>query len=113
MLTRDINLQEIMRRILAGWYWIALFAILGGITGFGISMLKAPQYQAEAIMDIGYDFNRMMPLNDSYQRRATYRVRDLVLSDDTLRGALTLLEEENHFRSLDDLCHSDTLTLID
>jgi hypothetical protein len=103
MLNRDFDLQEILKRILAGWYWVTLFAVLGGTIGFFISMAKAPQYQAVAMMDIGYDFSRMVPLNDSYQRRAYYRVRDLILSDDTLRGALTLLEDDNYSASLVDL----------
>ena len=103
MLNRDFDLQEILKRVLAGWYWITLFAVLGGTTGFLISLVKAPQYQAVATMDIGYDFSRMVPLNDSYQRRAYYRVRDLLISDDVLRGAVTTLEEDNYFKSLDNL----------
>jgi capsular polysaccharide biosynthesis protein len=103
MLNRDVNLQEILRRILGGWYWVALFAVIGGTIGFLISMAKAPQYQAAATMDIGYDFSRMVPLNDSYQRRAYYRVRDLILSDDVLRGAVILLDDDNYDKSLDDL----------
>ena len=103
MLNRDINLQEILRRVLAGWYWVAIFAVVGGIIGLFISMLKVPQYQATATMDIGYDFSRMVPLNDSYQRRSYYRVRDLILSDDVLLGVVTTLEEDNYFKSLDNL----------
>ena len=103
MLKRDIDLQEILRRILAGWTWIAIFAVVGGTVGFLISMVKAPQYQAAATMDIGYDFSRMVPLNESYQRRAYYRVRDLILSDDVLRGAVATIEGDNYFKSLDDL----------
>ncbi|MFA9403792.1 MAG: Wzz/FepE/Etk N-terminal domain-containing protein, partial [Anaerolineales bacterium] len=59
MLKKDFDLQEMLRRILGGWYWITLFAIVGGIIGLFISMVKAPQYQATATMDIGYDFSRM------------------------------------------------------
>jgi capsular polysaccharide biosynthesis protein len=103
MLKRDIDLQEILRRVLVGWTWIVIFAVLGGTIGFVISMLRAPQYQAEATMDIGYDFSRMVPLNEGYQRRAYYRVRDLILSDDVLGSAVATLEEGNYFKSFDDL----------
>ncbi len=103
MLNRDFDLQEILRRILAGWYWITLFAVVGGTIGFLISMAKAPKFQAVAMMDIGYDFSRMVPLNENYQRRSYFRVRDLILADDTLRGAVVLLEEDNYFKSIDDL----------
>ena len=103
MLNRDFDLQEILRRILAGWYWITLFAVLGGTIGFLISLVKAPQFQAIAMMDIGYDFSRMIPLNENYRRLSYFRIRDLILADDTLRGAVDLLDEDNYFRSIDDL----------
>ena len=103
MLKRDFDIQEILRRVLAGWYWIAIFAVVGGTIGFVISMLKAPQYQAVAMMDIGYDFSRMVPMNANYRRRAYYRARDLILSDDVLRGAVATIEKDNYFKSLDDL----------
>ncbi len=103
MLKRELDLQEILRRVLAGWTWIVIFAVVGGAIGYAISIFKAPQYQATATMDIGYDFSRMVPLNENYQRRAYYRVRDLILSDDVLRSAVAALEEDSYFRSLDNL----------
>lgn len=45
--------------LLAGWWKIAVLAVIGGLLGLGISYLQPPKYQAEAIFHASIDFTEI------------------------------------------------------
>lgn len=51
-------LQSI-NHLLEGWWKIALLAVIGGLFGLGISYLRPPKYQAEAIFHASIDFTEI------------------------------------------------------
>ncbi len=44
------------RKLLEGWWKIAVLAVLGGLIGLGISFIQPPKYRAEAIFHASIDF---------------------------------------------------------
>jgi hypothetical protein len=68
-------------------------AIVGGVVGLGLSEIRSPRYQAIAVLGIGIDYGRTQRLNLLTEKKALDRVRGLLLSDDTLQGAISLMDD--------------------
>ncbi len=73
--------------------WLAIFAlaVLGAVVGWGVSALRSPLYAATAVLGIGIDYGRVLPLDDRAEKVAMDRVRALLLADETLETALASL----------------------
>jgi len=50
---------QTINHLLAGWWKIAVLAVIGGLLGLGISYLRPPKYQAEAIFHASIDFTEI------------------------------------------------------
>ena len=61
--------------------------------GLGLSEIRPPRYQAIAVLGIGIDYGRTLRLDPLTERKALNRVRGLLLSDDTLRGATRRMDD--------------------
>lgn len=90
----DIKPTLLFKRVMERWHWMLIAACLGGLIGLGVSFLRAPVYQATAILGIGIDYSRSLPLDDDAERHAFDRVRALLLSDDAIIPVLLLEESE-------------------
>ena len=55
----DFDPLRTMNHLLAGWWKIAVLAVIGGLLGLGISYLRPPKYQAEAIFHASIDFTEI------------------------------------------------------
>ena len=47
------------QHLLRGWWKIVLLAVIGGLAGLGITYLRPPMYQAEAVIHASIDFTEI------------------------------------------------------
>jgi uncharacterized protein involved in exopolysaccharide biosynthesis len=90
-MNEDVRSDVLFRRALSRWTWILGLAVVGGLLGWGVSLVRAPAYMAEANLLIGVDYARTQPLSEDAAREAFLEVQNLLLSDETLQGAIDLL----------------------
>jgi hypothetical protein len=84
----DFQPNSLFKRAMERWNRILLAACLGGLIGLGLSFLRTPVYEATAILGIGIDYSRALPLDDDAEGHAYSRVRDLLLSEDAILPVL-------------------------
>lgn len=87
----EIRPGELAAQLVRRWLSIFALAVLGAIAGWGVSELRPPIYAATAVLGIGIDYGRTLPLDDRAEQVAMDRVRALLLSDETLEAALASL----------------------
>lgn len=89
---KNFYLRDIWSQAFQYWWVILLCAVIGAVGGYIWSRLNPPLYEASAILEVGVDYGRTEPMDAVVQQHALDRVRSLLLSDETLEGALILLE---------------------
>jgi hypothetical protein len=89
-MTSDFDPMLAYRRLVRRWTWVVAAGLVGGLLGLLASTLRAPLYEASAMLGIGIDRNRADVPDDITVRQAYDRVRGLLLADDTLERALRL-----------------------
>ena len=89
----DFAPTRVLRQILLGWKWIILGAFVGSALGWGMTLIRTPRYEAAAALSIGYDYARVIEMDDAVKDYIVLRVRDLLLSDETLQRAVDTLRE--------------------
>ena len=89
-----IDTAEVFRRLAAGWSLVVALAAVGSLIGFGLARVIRPEYQASAVLSIGFDYGRTAPLDEDALRYANERVREFLLSDDILSSATDSLPED-------------------
>ena len=99
MMTTDLDLVQVYRRLLAGWLWVVAAAMIGALAGLAVAYLRPPLYEASAVIAIGIDRSRADVPDDITVRQAFDRVRGLLLADDTLEGAAALSVERGDAES--------------
>ncbi len=55
----DFDPLKTFNQLLAGWWKIAILAVIGGLLGLGVSYLRPPKYQAEAVFHASIDFTEI------------------------------------------------------
>jgi hypothetical protein len=60
-------------RTLKFWWVLVLFAVVGGMAGFGVHRLQAPVYEATAVILASIDFNKIDFMNLPVTTPAPYR----------------------------------------
>ena len=50
--TNQLGLRDIVKPLLAGWYWLLLSAVSVGAMAFALSYLVKPAYRAEAVLSV-------------------------------------------------------------
>lgn len=78
-------------RLLRRWLCVLVLAVIGAAAGWVVSELRSPVYAATAVLGIGIDYGRTLPLDDRAEQIAMDRVRALLLADDTLEATLAAL----------------------
>ncbi|MEW6568850.1 MAG: hypothetical protein AB1449_11930 [Chloroflexota bacterium] len=91
MVSDDIDTLYLGSRIVRGWPWIFILAVLGAVAGWAVSEFRPPLFASHAVLGIGIDYGRSLPLDDRAQEMAMDRVRALLLADDTMEASISLL----------------------
>lgn len=64
------------------WWWVALWIIVGSLTGWGLSTLRQPLYEARAIFTFNIDYALSGALTDIEEDQALETVGDLIQSSE-------------------------------
>ncbi len=80
--------KDLLTRLIRRWPWLLLATFAGGILGLGLGHLLPPVYEAEAVVGVGIDYGRTLPLDEQTTRLALDRVREVFLSDATLQTVM-------------------------
>ncbi len=87
--------EDLFQRLQRSWRFLLLMVVAGGLVGGALNALLPRQYRSEAVLNIGVDYGRSLPLEPEAERHALHRVRELLLADDTLSVALLKLQESS------------------
>ena len=82
-------------RILKGWYILLLAGLAGGFVGLIFSSVRAPVYEADAVISINIDYGRTQPLELIVEDRALDRVWQYLTSDAILGAASMQLSAQS------------------
>jgi hypothetical protein len=101
-------------RLIRRWPWLFAAMCLGGLLGLGIEALSPPIYEAVAVVGVGVDYGRTLPLDEEAMRHALDRTREVFLADETLEAVLGADERsEAQFDSVNELRSTLRLSEID
>lgn len=106
MISDVLDSRDLLTRLIRRWPWLLLAACVGGMLGLGLSRMLPPVYEAVAVVGVGIDYGRTLPLDEEATRLAFERVREVFLSDAVLQtvmagagsGAASDLGSVNLFR---------------
>jgi hypothetical protein len=88
MVSDVLDSKDFLTRLIRRWPWLLLAACTGGVLGLGLSCLLPPVYEAQAVVGVGIDYGRALPLDEEATRLAFDRVREVFLSDVTLQKVM-------------------------
>jgi len=106
MIDQGQDSKDALVRVIRRWPWLLAAMCLGGLLGLGISGLVPRVYEAVAVVGVGVDYGRTLPLDDEAMRHALDRAREVFLADGTLEA---VLRPEGQFATANAL--RDTLRL--
>jgi len=86
MTEATVDSRDLLFRLLRRWAWVLLAGVLGGLLGLGVSRILPPVYEAVAVVGVGVDPGRALPMADETLRLALDRVREVFLADTTLEA---------------------------
>jgi hypothetical protein len=81
-----VDSKDLLLRLIRRWPWVLLAIIVGGLLGLGAAGLLPPLYEAVAVVGVGVDYGRTLPLDDEALRHAFDRAREVFLADETLEA---------------------------
>ncbi|GMR10841.1 MAG: hypothetical protein BMS9Abin28_1665 [Anaerolineae bacterium] len=82
-------------RILDRWYLLLLAGLAGGLAGLIFSVVRAPVFEADAVVAINIDYGRTEPLELIVEDRALDRVWQFLTSDQILTAASEKLSAQS------------------
>ena len=80
--------RDVLLRLIRRWPWLLAAVCLGGLLGLGISGLLRPVYEGVAVVGVGVDYGRTLPLDEEAMRHALDRAREVFLADETLEAVM-------------------------
>ncbi len=79
-----VDSRDLLLRLMRRWPWLLIAIIVGGALGLGAATLYEPVYESVAVVGVGIDYGRTLPLDDQALRHAFDRAREVFLDDETL-----------------------------
>ena len=79
-----VDSRDLLLRLMRRWPWLLMAIIVGGALGLQAATLYPPVYEAVAVVGVGIDYGRTLPLDDEALRHAFDRTREVFLADETL-----------------------------
>lgn len=86
----EMNIHHIVKGVWRSWWLMVGLGLAGALAGFLFSIVRAPIYEARAVLGVNILYGVTEPLALVVEDRALNRVASLVLADSTL---LTTLKE--------------------
>lgn len=86
--------MDLLKTITARWYWLVAAMIIGGLLGWGVSTLKKPIYEANAVFTVTIDYTQTGALTDVEEDQAMRGVGDIIFSDEVVSATLAALKQE-------------------
>jgi uncharacterized protein involved in exopolysaccharide biosynthesis len=90
----EIKLIEWYEKGLDRWPWVLGLALLGALIGLGITWVRPPIYEAEAVLGISINYGITEPLELVVEDRTLGRASMLIRSDDVIEDVLISLPKE-------------------
>ena len=87
MNAEPVDSRDLLLRLIRRWPWLLTATCLGGLLGLGASSLFPPVFEAVAVVGVGVDYGRTLPLDDEALRHAFDRAREVFLADETMEAA--------------------------
>jgi hypothetical protein len=84
--------RDLLARFIRRWPVLVALTIVGGMLGWGAGFLRAPRYQAAAVLDVGFNYALTLPLTRADEGYVRERIRSLLVSDAVLADALSRLQ---------------------
>ena len=86
MPSRDFSPKKFFQKVIKQWWIIFLAMIISGAAGAGLSFLKAPRYEAEAMISTSVDYTLLPELEDYEEDRMINEAGWVMLSDMVLES---------------------------
>jgi hypothetical protein len=89
-----LSFLDLLKTVTARWYWLVTAMIIGGLLGWGVSTLKKPIYEANAVFTVTIDYTQTGALTDVEEDQAMRGVGDIIFSDEVVSATLAALQQE-------------------
>jgi uncharacterized protein involved in exopolysaccharide biosynthesis len=80
----QVQVDVYISRLIRKWPVLLAFGLLGAFIGFGVSDVRRPRYEAEAMMGINIQYGVIDPLELVVEDRSLNRVAEVIQADGTL-----------------------------
>ncbi len=96
----DFRPLDFVDRIKYYWWVMVVFMMLGGVVGYGISIINLPKFETRAVISVAIDYTRTGFLTDIEEDQTVEIVGDVISSDEVIQNAMTRLQnvDEEDFR---------------
>jgi hypothetical protein len=99
---KKLSFLEWLESLASHWYVLVVAMIIGGLLGWGATLLKAPVYEANAVFTVTIDYTQTGALTDVEEDQAMRGVGDIIFSDEVVSAALEHLQDEGLALSRDE-----------
>ena len=86
MNSEPVDTRDLLLRLIRRWPWLLTAIIVGGLLGLGAAGFLPPVYEAVAVVGVGVDYGRTLPLDEEALRHAFDRAREVFLADETIEA---------------------------
>jgi uncharacterized protein involved in exopolysaccharide biosynthesis len=83
-----LDSKDALTRLIRRWPGLLAAICLGGLFGLWMGNLLPPVYEAVAVVGVGVDYGRTLPLDEEAMRHALDRAREVFLGDETLKAVM-------------------------
>ena len=74
-----------LQNLITRWYLLIAAGIFGGLLGLGVSLVREPEFESEALLGMNINYGITKPLKLVVEDRVLGRVASVVLADETLQ----------------------------
>jgi uncharacterized protein involved in exopolysaccharide biosynthesis len=85
---------DTFQNILNRWWWVVLFALIGGGIGWVVHRLQPPVYEATAVLTVMIDYTQTAPLTEYDQDHAIGIVKAVILSKEVIDQVITKAQSQ-------------------
>jgi len=83
-----------LKNLTSRWYVLIAAGILGGLIALGVSVMREPEFESEAILGMNINYGITQPLELVVEDRVLGRVASVVLADETIERLISDLPDD-------------------